>query len=385
MRAKISVISVTIVLLLISCSKKPETLAVTEVIDSIENIFNQAVPNFPHRTVAFEEDLSIGSEDKDGNIILYQLGIFMVDDAGRIYISDSEEVVLKVFDKNGNPIRSCGKKGDGPGEFQAIHHLEALPDGGCLILDQRSRRTTLFGENGDLLDSHKWQTSLGSLLFAADDYFVAEETIFGENPKILAKQFNFSWEEVRSYGEFKPRERKLIREQGISIVMSRPFSPRSIFAGDRKKQLLYHCLNSEYLIEVYERSGDLLRKIHKVHEPLPLTDEDRTEFYKQFENAPNPTFLEVVKKVELPEFKNAMSRMIVDDQGNLWIETHEKQMENGLEYTAYDIFNADGYYDAKVWLDKQPGEFVNGKMYAIETDEETWERVLKRYRVIWKD
>jgi hypothetical protein len=80
-----------------------------------------------------------------------------------------------------------------------------------------------------------------------------------------------------------------------------------------------------------------------------------------------------------------MSRMIVDDQGNLWIETHEKRIENDLEYTAYDIFNADGYYDAKVWLDKQPGGFVNGKMYAIETEDETGDRFLKRYRVIWKD
>ena len=77
--------------------------------------------------------------------------------------------------------------------------------------------------------------------------------------------------------------------------------------------------------------------------------------------------------------------MVVDDKGNLWIETNEEKEEQGKTYTAFDIFNEDGIYEAKVWLDSSIGLFRNGKMYTRVTDEETGYRVYRRYRVIWSD
>jgi len=50
-----------------------------------------------------------------------------------------------------------------------------------------------------------------------------------------------------------------------------------------------------------------------------------------------------------------------------------------------DIFNKDGYFEARVWSDIPPGLFANGKMYHMKTDEETGYRSLRRYRIIWTD
>ncbi len=77
--------------------------------------------------------------------------------------------------------------------------------------------------------------------------------------------------------------------------------------------------------------------------------------------------------------------MVVDEQSNLWVETNEEKDEDGKTFTAYDIFNKDGYYDARVWSDISPGLFANGKLYSYHRDEETDLRTLKRYRVIWKE
>ena len=136
---------------------------------------------------------------------------------------------------------------------------------------------------------------------------------------------------------------------------------------------------------MYDKSGKLIRKIHRTYEPIPFTDKDAEEYYKDFENAPNPMFLKIVKKIDLPKIKTVANRMIVDSRGNLWMETNEKKKENEIDYVAYDVFNKDGYYDSKIWLDHSPDLFAKGKMYRMEADEETGYLFLKRYRVIWAD
>jgi hypothetical protein len=87
----------------------------------------------------------------------------------------------------------------------------------------------------------------------------------------------------------------------------------------------------------------------------------------------------------MPDVKTVTDRMIVDDSGNLWVKTHEEKVEQGQSFTAYDIFNEDGFYEAKVWLDITPGLFAKGKMYARDTDAETGYRFFRRYRSIWSE
>jgi len=227
-----------------ACNKKPESSARVEVIDGIENVHNTKTPLYPNKTGILEQDLKIGGEDEDGDIILYKPGNFVVDEKENIYITD---------------------------------------------------------------------------------------------------------------------------------------------AGDQGRRLLYNCLNNQYTIDVYDKVGKLIRKIHRIYEPIPFTDEDAKEFYKNFENAPNPLFLKIAKKIDLPKIKTITTRMIVDSQGNFWMATYEKKKENEILYAAYDVFNRDGYYDSKIWLDRSPDLFAKGKVYRMETDEETGYRFLKRYRIIWSD
>ncbi len=50
---------------------------------------------------------------------------------------------------------------------------------------------------------------------------------------------------------------------------------------------------------------------------------------------------------------------------------------------AYDVFDADGNYDARLWLDTAPQKFAAGKMYRFKEDKDTGVLVLSRYRVVW--
>ena len=86
----------------------------------------------------------------------------------------------------------------------------------------------------------------------------------------------------------------------------------------------------------------------------------------------------------MPEVKNIVVTMKVDGKSNLWVRTNEIKEEGDKTLTAFDIFNSDGHYYAKVWVTALPQIFKKGKMYRMDRDEETGYQTLRRYNVVWE-
>jgi len=88
--------------------------------NGIQVVYNPKKPAPPSgspKSLILTEDLCI-AEDEVGDFIFSEIRTIEVDDEGNIYVADSKEVCVKVFDKNGKHIRTFGKKGQGPGEIQ---------------------------------------------------------------------------------------------------------------------------------------------------------------------------------------------------------------------------------------------------------------------------
>ena len=167
------------------------------------------------------------------------------------------------------------------------------------------------------------------------------------------------------------------------LAIGVPQSPQSIFEGDPESFLLYHCLNSEYRIEVYDPEGKLVRVIDRPYKPLPFTADEKLEFVSRFEESSNEALKKMVNNLDTPDVKTVTDNMVVDEAGNLWVITQETREENGTELTAIDAYDAEGRYDTRVWTGHVPRLFKGGKMYRFENDEETGYRTLKRYDVVW--
>lgn len=375
----------SLLVVVMSCNKGPDNVAQVEVIDGVTHIHNPDIPLYPDRTVVFEEELSIGGEDEAGNIVLYQPFRFAVDELGNIYISDRQESIIKKFDPDGHYLQTIGAKGEGPGEFQNITEIVILPDGRLIVLDWRARRTSIFSADGEYEHSYKWRNSHFDIYFVTESSYTIDERVYGEEEQLFVKTYNFSGEEIVTFGRFTPPGYKNMVQGDSAFSISLPYPPRSTFAGDRTRQWLYHCLNDKYLIEVYNGEGKKIRKIDRPYEPPPFTDKDAEEYFEAFDDNPDSPFAKMAQDVEMPSVKTVTERMIVDEEGHLWVETNEEQERDGRTFIAYDIFNRDGYYEARIWSNIRPGLFANGKMYHMKTDEETGYRSLKRFRIIWKD
>jgi len=388
MKKTSTVIFIFAVLVWSAYCKSQKSNASVEVIDGVEYIHNTETPMYPDKTVSFVEDLSLSGEDMDGNIIFFNPRLSLVDDNENIYISETQDQVIKVFGPTGKYIKTIGAKGNGPGEFQRIWYLAVTKDGKFVALDSSARRTSFFDSSGQFLNSFQWKTDyFNNILVKSSSYIVGERAYSGIRPNAFyyVKEIDFDGEEVRSYGEFTMFESLIIKDGDRTTYTGYPVSPRSVFAGDHDRELFYHCLNNKYIIEVYDTSGKLFRKIDRPYEPVPFTKEDADKYRRTHDY---PGISEVVKRtirtLKMPKVKNIVVTMYVDEKSNLWVRTNEVKKEEDKTLTAFDIFNPDGHYYAKVWTATFPQIFKKGKMYRMDRDEDTGYQTLKRFKVVWE-
>ncbi len=105
---------------------------------------------------------SVSKFDKDGKY----LGLFaekqasekvLVAPAGlavkeeRVYVTDVELNVVKVFDLNGNLVKQIGSKGVKPGQFNAPNAVAVDGEGKIYVTDTGNQRVQVFDKNGKFL------------------------------------------------------------------------------------------------------------------------------------------------------------------------------------------------------------------------------------------
>lgn len=370
---------------LAGCKKKVEQAKV-ETIEGVTYVHNLATPLHPNKTVAFEEEFAFKEKDETGEIRLFKPSRYAVDAQDNIYISDDSDTAIKVFDAQGKYLRAIGRKGNGPGEFELIYDMAFLPDGRLLVTDFQVRRTSFFTPEGQFQTSFQWKKNYSRVyLFTNSTITLNEFSASEQGTELWVKVIDFSGEELLSFGKFTFPEMKRLQIEGGMIATSVPWSPASVFAGDQKRQLLYHCLNNKYLIEVYNPEGKLIKKIDRPYEPVPVTGEDIQKYKSDSGVRPGSLVAKLRDQMELPKVKTITERLLIDSNSNLWVQTNEEKKDGEKTFTAYDIFNPDGLYETRVWLDLTPGLFANGKMYRMAEDEATGLRLPRRYRIIWKE
>jgi 6-bladed beta-propeller len=314
-----------------------------------------------------KEELSIGGPEAQGQAVFTRIGEFVVDDAGNFYISAARgDDEIRVFDKTGRYLRTIGRHGQGPGEFDGIGSLSFVRATGELaITNIRLRCLTFYRTDGtyvrDLrfedqryttarLDSKGRIYAQGGLFDIGAPYYEVRSAVLGPDGKVIRVLF-------RSPGQVKDR-------MGI-------WMPNMLWEIDPSDDLIVG-YSKDYDLRVFDgRTHELSKRILKDYDLVPVREEEISRFKK-----PEYQAMEFDFAKQHAAYWNVFS----SDTGHLFIETFERA---GSGFFIHDVFDKEGRFLARVPLRSHGLKISGGKYYALEEDEDGYQYV-KRYAVTWK-
>ena len=313
-----------------------------------------------------KEELSIGGPDAQGQAVFGRMGEFVVDDAGNFYISAVRgEDQIRVFDKTGRYLRTIGRHGQGPGEFDGIGPLSFVRATGALaVANIRLGCLTYFNTQG---------TFLRDLRLEVHNYVVARLDSKG---RIYA--FGGGFEIGKPYYETRlavidPEGKPasiLVRAPGQVKDEIRMFGPGMRWGLDDSDGLVVG-LSEFYELQIFDaRTQRPSMKIHKDFDPVPVSEQELARYKK-----PGMSEMGFVFAKQHAAFWN----FFASDTGLLFVETFEKAKTGGF---IHDVFDREGRLVARMPFKSHGVKISGDKYYALEEDEDGYQYV-KRYAVTW--
>jgi hypothetical protein len=343
--------------------------------DGVTVVKNPKEPIYEATILELQEDLTISGSSDDEEQMFQNVHTLDIDAEGNLYILDEQAANIKVFDQNGNFLKTIGRKGQGPGEFGLPISLALTPDQQILVNEMGQRRLLFFDLEGNFLR----QISLADMflflgpMIASDGHLIAMHTVPGDKPQSFLKKFSPDLEPILTFASAYV-ERPPVADMFVALHLTRLLwtlrPDDTIVWADIK--------NPDYVLHVQDLDGILLKKITKEFDPIPITAEDRERLLdKAFGDNPTRDQWDVRFPDTYPPFKG----FSFDDEGRLFVRRYER--EERADGELFDIFDAENHYVASQRLRMNPLIWKKGRMYAIEDDEEGF-NVVKRYLVTWK-
>ena len=194
-----------------------------------------------------------------------------------------------------------------------------------------------------------------------------------QNPLTI---FNSHFEEIKELDkQMVPNPIVGKRLKGSYHILSWSVSTGKIFTGFQERG---------YEIRVFDFDGNLARKIKKDFNPVPISEDYKTEFMEQF-NA--PIFDDIRNKIYFPDAMPPFHSFFADDEDRLFVMTHEKG-ENPGEF-VYDIFDSDGICigrkSLKIHHDESGvyAKMKGGRFYCLNEKESGYKELVVS-RIFWE-
>lgn len=321
------------------------------------------------------EDLRIGSFDDPGPTSFGQVIALDVDAYGRIWVLESQANEVRVFDANGQHVRTVGRHGEGPGEFAGPAHAQFGPDGHFWIPDPQNGRISVIDTTGTFVVEHRMPGGFfmspwpGGFDLAGRYYMPVPMQVDGQ----------FAVGTVRHDGALNPLDTlprvvnpnpperfELVSPDGDGRLISTvPFSP-GLTSTRSPQGNQWGVMTGEYMIFEVDAAGDTVRKIQANYDPLPVTDADLEAAVQGLS-----WFTDQGGKIDpskIPSIKPAAWNMFVDDSGHIWVN----RMTRSPAGQDYDIFDPEGRFLGPVSLSVPLNTFrrvVGDHLYGVTMDD----------------
>jgi hypothetical protein len=361
------VLFLPVLMMLITCKvQKAGWQGTIEEENGITVVKNPEAPLYSEDLFSMEEELTIGEAEGREEYMFQQIITIAVNDAEDIYVMDYQAKHFKVFDKHGQYIKTVGRPGQGPGEFQGPRSILCTNQKEIVVSDMN--RMAYFTLEGEFIKSARVAAAMiVTVDIDSSGNFLCFDIDMNKGVYEL-KKFDPDLNYLFSYGTSPLPGATQRGGKGRELFL--PVLRWDVINGD---QIVCGYAKEGYKIKIFDGSGNLIKRIERDYTPLEVTQREVDERIADY---PPERKENLYISKYFPPFYTVFS----DDEGRIYVWTYERTPD--WEGFYYDIFDAEGKYIFKVPFKTSPRVIKKNKFYTIEEDEDGFQYV-KRYRMNW--
>jgi hypothetical protein len=318
--------------------------------------------------IQLSERWRLGGETDDEDEFFGVIMQIATDDAGNLYLLDSQLHQINVYSSDGEFIRSMGREGEGPGEFRRPNDMMFLPDGNIGVMQSMPGKIVVLSPEGDPIGNHPVPGDKDGTQFflgcrSAGDYFVLGVNFFSRGDDGFKTVFrmigvNSQGEETAEYfgTETKRDFANLVFDEkdlsGFGILWDVGTDGR-VYANRQFE---------EYRVDVWNADGSMDRSIMRDYEPRKRTAAEMDDASKRFRVV--ITGREPEKKISNTD--RDIQRLYTRQDGTLWVLSSRGGLDapDGVLGT-FDVFDGDGRFVRQTVL-KGEGSIERDGLYFVE-------------------
>lgn len=349
-------------------------------------------------TVADSPSVSIGGTAGDSLTDMGQIaGVVRLPD-GRLVVANGATPDVRFFDAAGRHLLTTGRRGSGPGEFQAMASLLSFGSDSLIVTDLMTRRMTVVSPDGTTGRSYTLGakggmeivgagTGTGSVSLAIPVGAFPDGSVLG-----MLQTFRVgeappgAYRDTAAYVRYSPDgaagdtvmrlpgvelEQMVLSFAGREMATPSPVPLGRMTAVAVGPAGVAVAVNDRYEVELHDAAGKLRALVRVAQPAVPITEADkkahRQEQLEQFGNmpglraVPEPLKAQMRKRVEeatYPATLPFVTELRYDPDGNLWAGEVQRP---GVTVRRYAVFDTAGALLGRVAMPDRFSPFWIGR------------------------
>jgi hypothetical protein len=337
--------------------------------EGVKHMMNPADPMEAAATADLEELWRVGGETDDEDEFFGVIVQITADKTGNVYLLDMQLAEVKIFDKDGNFVRSIGREGEGPGEFRFPVSMFFTGDGNIAVMQVQPGKIVQLTAQGEPAGEHPipkgqdgaFLTLVGGQAAANNVVLAAAEASFLEGKwqqKRYLASINRDGAETARYCQ---DTRTIEMANAVLDDMEWDTFDRRWLVG-RDGRVYAVTTYPDYRVHVWNPDGSVNRIIEREY-----THRKRTEEEKRIVTEMMGLFTAQIPNCELriTDYTKDIENIFVRDDGSLWVLTSDgsrDQPEGALG--VFDVFDPDGRLVRQVTLMGQGDPLTDGYYFV---------------------
>ena len=277
---------------------------------------------------------------------------------GHVLVASAGTHDLRLFDGAGRHLRTIGRRGEGPGEFDELGWAGAVRGDSIGAWDSGAKRLSIFDARGTFARAVTFH-QVGGIFPQVHGSF-ADGSLVASSGVEPGEAFaaGGAWRDTAVFlrlgpdgasmdtlGRFPGAEQFTVAPpggRGTFLIETLPFGRRTVVAVSGERFLVG--TGDRYEVTAFDRSGKLREITRKAHQPLPVTSRDVADYRRGLVtigpagSADRQAQDALFAGAPVPETMPAYASLLADPLGNVWVQETQRPGDRGagVEWTVFD-------------------------------------------------